>query len=79
MGANDDIHVESLSYSLCDTIKITQKNPLQVSIGPITRSMAHKVKDVSNELTKSIWANVNLKEATSSRTNDQILINLTYV
>jgi mRNA-degrading endonuclease toxin of MazEF toxin-antitoxin module len=54
MGANDGIHVESLSYSLCDTIKITQKNPLQVSIGPITRSMAHKVKDVSNELIQSI-------------------------
>ena len=56
-----------------------KKNPLQVSIGLITRSMANKFKDVFNELIRSIWKNVNVKKATSSESNDKILINLTYV
>jgi hypothetical protein len=56
-------------------IKIALKNPLQVSIGLITRSMTTKLKMYSMGLNQNICANMDFKEATST-SEDKILVNL---
>jgi hypothetical protein len=53
-----------------DMIKIISKDPLHFQIGPITRSMAKKLKYAFNKLIQSIWANVNFKKDTCLTNND---------
>ena len=50
-------------------IKTILKDPLQVPIGPITRSREKKLTDAFNRLIHNIWDNVDFIEATSTNKN----------
>jgi hypothetical protein len=76
---SDDLWMNFFYERGDDTIKIISKDPLHFQIGPISRSMAKKLKDAFNKLIQSIWAKVNFKEATCLTNDDQTLVNLIYV
>jgi len=56
---DDDSWINHFEEKMDYIIKTTLKDPLQVQIGPITRSRVKKLKDALNELIHGNWAKMN--------------------
>jgi hypothetical protein len=52
------------------------KDPLQVSVGPITRARSKKIKKALNELIQKIWADFKTGHSKLGRKKDEGVINL---
>jgi hypothetical protein len=60
-----------------DDVIQPSKDPLEVSIGPLTRFRAKKFKEAFNGLLQDTWAKVDFKRICNNK--DQALINLIHV
>jgi hypothetical protein len=75
----DDSLTNSFEERDDDAIQITPKYLLEVPIRPITRSRVKKLKYTFNEIIQSILVKMNFNEATTSTSDDQIILNIIYV
>ena len=78
-GVGDDSLTNSFEERDDDAIQITPKYLLEVPIRPITRSRVKKLKYTFNEIIQSILVKMNFNEATTSTSDDQIILNIIYV
>jgi hypothetical protein len=72
----DDSLTNSFEERDDDAIQITPKYLLEVPIRPITRSRVKKLKYTFNEIIQSILVKMNFNEATTSTSDDQIILNI---
>ena len=52
------------------------KNPLHVSLGPITKARSKKIKEALNELIQEIWVDSNAGHSKFDPKEDECVINL---
>ena len=60
----------------CDENQQAFKDPLHVSVGPITNTRSKKIKEALNGLIQEIWANSNAGHSKLGPKKDEGVINL---